>query len=266
MNWLRKMDLGLKDKVALVTGGAAGIGKATVEVLLEERAIPVVVDRALSSHFSMQDAWKIGAFLQYDLTIDENCEAAVRETVQRFGRLDILINNAGGNDFKHITTTSPREFRKSLDQNLVMPYAMTHYAWPELIKSKGSIVFVGSKVSLVGGGDGGGTVSYAAAKGGINGLTRELAVISAKENLGIRVNCILPGKVDTYIEKVYPGREDEGRKIEGRDIPFGKRITDPREIAYSIAFLASNKVSGHTTGEIYTVDGGYTHLDRNAHL
>ena len=261
------MDLGLKDKVAIVTGGAAGIGKATVEVLLEEGAIPVIVDMDnIAGQSVAKKASSINSrteFFQYDLREDDNCKTVIRETVYRLGRIDILINNAGGNDFRHIATTSPAEFRESLNQNLVSAYAMCHYAWLEIAKTQGNIVFVGSKVSLTGEGR---TAAYAAAKAGINGLTRELAVISAKENLGIRVNAILPGKVDTYVEKLYPGKYEKGLEIEGRDIPFGKRITYPREIANAIAFYASNRVSGHTTGEIVVVDGGYVHLDRNAHL
>ncbi len=264
------MDLGLAGKVAIVTGGAAGIGKATVEVLAEEGATVVIVDKDIESgnivlKEILQEEQR-GYFIYADLTNDSECERAVQETIANFGHLDILINNAGGNDFKHIETTSPAEFRKSLDVNLVMPYAMSHYAWPELKKTRGNIVFVGSKVSIVGEG---GTAAYAAAKGGINGLTRELATIAAKEHLDIRVNCILPGKVDTYIEKIYgidPERQREGRIIQGAEIPLDNRLTTPREIAYTIAHLASNKVSGHTTGEIIVVDGGYSHLDRCAHL
>lgn len=267
------MNLGLQDKVAIVTGGAAGIGKATVEVLLEEGAKVVVINKdaqAFATFYQKLNALRGSIFYAcYDLTNDENCEKTIRETVKYFGGLDILVNNAGGNDFKPIDTTSPAEFRKSLDVNLVMPYAMSFYAWPELKKTQGKIVFVGSKVSIAGEGAHGGTIAYAAAKGGVNGLTRELATISARENLGIRVNCILPGKVDTYIERVYgpdPDAITRGRIAEGADIPFQKRLTTPREIAYAIAFLASNEVSGHTTGEIWSPDGGYVHLDRLAHL
>ncbi len=267
---LRIMDLGLKNMVAIVTGGAAGIGKSTVELLIEEGAKVVVVDRDdRALHTLTFNPWyqpSHALFLCHDLTLDESCESVVRESVKTFGRLDILVNNAGGNDFLPIATTSPQRFRESLDQNLVSAYAMSHYAWSELIKTRGNIVFVGSKVSVVGEGNKGGTVAYAAAKGGINGLTRELATTSAREKLGIRVNCILPGKVDTYIARAYPGFEEQGRITEGLEIPFGNRLTTPREIANYIAFLASNKASGHTTGEIVSPDGGYVHLDRLAHL
>ncbi|MBI2632352.1 SDR family oxidoreductase [Candidatus Pacearchaeota archaeon] len=264
------MELGLENKVAIITGGAAGIGKATVEVLLEEGAIPIVVDKDSDAlfDFSKNKIFKSRQciFCPYDLTRDENCHSVITQTINRFRRIDILVNNVGGNDFLPIYTTTPQRFRESLNLNLVVPYAMSFYAWTELIKSKGNIVFVGSKVSLVGECRHGGTIAYAAAKGGVNGLTMQLATTSASENLGIRVNCILPGKVNTYVKKAYPGCVEDGLRIEGRDIPFGKRITEPEEIAYNIAILASDKVSGHTTGEIIVVDGGYTKLDRNAHI
>lgn len=259
------MDLGLEGKVAIVTGGAAGIGKASVQVLAEEGAHVIVIDRDKAALEELDSSWFRGRgclFLPYDLLEDAECKKVVEITTKEYGRIDILVNNAGGNDFKHIDKTSPSEFRKSLDLNLVMPYAMTHYAWPHLKKTRGNVVFVGSKVSIVGEGNPP-TAAYAAAKGGVNGLTRELATISAREDLGIRVNCILPGKVDTYIERIYPGREEEGRRIEGSAVPFGRRMTNPREIAYAIAFLASDKISGHTTGQLYSPDGGYIHLDRN---
>lgn len=266
------MDLGLEDKVVIVTGGAAGIGRATVEVFLEEGAKVVVVDRDKSAldAFAMS---RIGeenvSYLLHDLTVDAHCYNAVQDTVERLGRLDILVNNAGGNDFLPFGTTNPQRVRESLNQNLMVPYVMSHYAWSHLIESQGNVVFVGSKVSLIGESVPGGTLPYVTAKGGINALTIGLANLAAYEKLGIRVNCVLPGKVDTYTEKVYgPDLNSiaEGKIKEGKEIPLGNRLTTPREIANTIAFLASNKASGHTTGMLYSPDGGYVFLDRCAHL
>ena len=258
----------LENKVAIVTGGASGIGKATVENLLEEGAIPILIDKDRQkgerfSHF-LADSETEHLFIHADLTHDENCKVAVRHVIDKYKRIDVLINNAGGNDFLDIDTTSPKEFRESLERNLVHYYTMTHYSWPYLKESRGNVIFVGSKVALVGEGK---TTAYAAAKGGCIGLTRELATKSAKENLGIRVNCVLPGEVRTplyeaYVQTHFDNPEDGYNKLAHR-VPFGRRPTKPEEVAYTIVFLASNRLAGHITGQLISPDGGYVHIDRN---
>lgn len=262
------METGLKDKIVIVTGGAAGIGRATVEVLIEEEAIPVIVDKDEKRvrEFSelLQSQHNEHLFLLYDLTNDDNCRKAVERTIERYQRLDVLINNAGGNDSLDIDTTTPDEFRKSLDRNLVHYYIMTHYAWPHLKQTRGNVIFVGSKVGEVGEGK---TTAYAAAKGGVVGMMRELATKSTNEGLGIRLNCIIPAEVRTtgyenYVETHFENPE-EGYKQLAQRIPFGKRPTTPREVANAIVFLASNKLSSHTIGQEFHPDGGYVHLDRN---
>ncbi len=262
------MDTNLKNKIVIVTGGASGIGKATIEVLVEESAIPIIVDkdekrgREFSDILTFQK--KEYLLLPYNLTDDNLCRKVIDLTIDKYKKIDALINNAGGNDFCDIDTTSPAEFRGALDRNLTLHYSMTYYVWPHLKETQGNIVFVGSKVSLVGEGK---TTAYAVAKAGLIGLTRELATKSANEKLGIRVNCIIPAEVNTesyqrYIEKNYENPE-EGRIILGARVPFGKRPTTPREVANVIVFIASNNLSSHTTGQLIFPDGGYVHLDRN---
>jgi len=192
------------------------------------------------------------------------CKKVIDLTIDKYKKIDVLINNVGGNDFRDIDTTPPAEFRETLDRNLTLHYSMTYYAWTNLKQTQRNIVFIGSKVSLVGEGK---TTAYAAAKAGLIGLTRELATKSANEKLGIRVNCIIPAEVNTesyqrYIKTNYENPE-EGRIIQGERVPFGKRPTTPREVANTIIFIASDSLSSHTTGQLIFPDGGYVHLDRN---
>ena len=179
--------------------------------------------------------------------------------IAKFGRIDGLVNNAGVNDGIGIENGSYEGFMESLHKNLVHYYLLVHHALPELKKSKGSIVNIGSKVAETGQG---GTSAYAAANGGRNALTREWAVDLIK--YGIRVNAVIVAEsytplYDRWI-KSLPDPEGELKKITDR-IPFEKRMTTPEELGNMVAFLLSPK-SSHTTGQLVHVDGGYVHLDR----
>ncbi len=147
----------------------------------------------------------------------------------------------------------------SLHRNLVHYYLMAHYALPELIKSKGSIVNIGSKTAETGQG---GTSAYAAANGGRNALTREWAVELLKYS--IRVNAVIVAECFTPLYESWiqtlPNPEEKLADIKAK-IPFEKRMTTAEEIANMVAFLLSEK-SSHTTGQLIHVDGGYVHLDR----
>jgi L-fucose dehydrogenase len=256
------VDLGLKDKVALVTGGASGIGAAVTRLLASEGARVVIADRDEAGGSSL--ARELHAqhrtchFVHSDLTLEADCERCVHETLDRFGGLDLLINNAGGNDTVGLEQ-SPAEFNQSLQRNLFHVFAITHYAVEALKKSRGAIVNVSSKVSVTGQGH---TSGYAAAKGGVNALTREWAVALAVH--GIRVNAIAPAECDTpkyrrwFEAQVDPAK---ARASIEKLVPLGRRMTTAEEIAATIVFVGS-PCSSHTTGQIIFVDGGYTHLDR----
>lgn len=256
------MDLGLQDKVALVTGGSKGIGLGIVRELMADGARVANVNRseaegrALEQEYSKQG--RECFFIQGDLTNVDACRNAVEQTLERFGRIDILVNNAGFNDGVGLDG-GPEAFVQSLRRNLVHYYAMVHFALDALKQSRGSIVNIGSKVSETGQG---GTSGYAAAKGGVNALTREWAVDLAPH--GIRVNTVLPAETWTPLyEKCLAAMPDPAAAkadIE-RLIPLGRRFTTADEIANMVVFLASSR-SSHTTGQIIVVDGGYTHLDR----
>ena len=253
------MDLGLRDKIVLVTGGAKGIGAATVKAFLAEDCKVVIVDRDTEAGlvFAKSSGSK-ARFVEADLTNLKSCKQAVEQTVSWFGGLDVLVNNAGFNDGLGLET-SPEDFMTSVQNNLLHVYAMTHYSLPQLRKGPGSILNLGSKVSVTGQGK---TSAYAAAKGAISALTREWAVALAPEK--VRVNCVIPAEciTDQYEQFFQTQTNPEAAKKAIADIvPFEQRLTTPEEIAQTIVFLASDR-SSHTTGQLVFVDGGYTHFDR----
>lgn len=256
------MDLKLKNKVALVTGGARGIGESVVRLLISEGARVAIVDRnreageALSS--ALQGAGANVCFIPADLTLDADCQNAVVATLKTFGQLDAVVNNAGVNDGVSLEQP-PSAFMQSLQLNLFHVYAITHYAREALRASKGAIINISSKVAVTGQGK---TSGYAAAKGAVNALTREWAIALADD--GVRVNCVVPAECITpQYENWFKSlpNPDEVKATVERLVPLGHRMTTPEEIAAAVVFLAS-PVSAHTTGQIHFVDGGYTHLDR----
>ena len=257
------MDLKLKDKVIIVTGGSKGIGNAICTLLAEEGAISVIVGRHQAD---VLDAVKLikdsggQAFQAFaELTHKDECKDAVAQVVKEFGRIDGLVNNAGVNDGVGLESGNYDDFMRSIQRNVAHYYAMAHYALPELKKSQGAIVNIGSKTSVTGQG---GTSGYAASNGGRNALTREWALELLPYK--IRVNAVIVAECDTpqYANwlKTFSNPEERLAEIT-KNIPLGHRMTTPTEIANTVAFLLSEK-SSHTTGQLVFVDGGYTHLDR----
>jgi L-fucose dehydrogenase len=257
------MDLQLKDKVIVITGGAKGIGAAIVRASAAEGAVPVIVDRDADAGQQLQselrDARAACGLITIELSDARNCSHAVAETVKTFGRLDCLVNNAGRNDKVGLERGNPAEYVASLERNLVHYYSMAHYALPHLKRSKGAVVNIGSKTAVTGQGD---TSGYASSKGAVMALTREWAAELLP--YGIRVNTVLPAEVMTPLYRewleTFPNPEEKLSVILSK-IPLGKRMTTADEIAAMTVFLLSGK-SGHTTGQHLFVDGGYVHLDR----
>jgi NAD(P)-dependent dehydrogenase (short-subunit alcohol dehydrogenase family) len=254
------MNLNLKGKVIIVTGGAKGIGAGITKSLAAEGAIPVVVGRDGNDNDAIIKEVGAGFGITAELTHPEACENAIKATIEKFGKIDGLVNNAGVNDGVGLEKGNYESFIASLHRNIVHYYLMAHHALPELIKSKGAIVNIGSKVAETGQGN---TSAYAASNGGRNALTREWAVELLKH--GIRVNAVIVAECFTPLYekwiKTLPNPEEKLRSITDK-IPLGKRMTTAEEIADMVVFLLSER-SSHTTGQLIHVDGGYTHLDRS---
>ena len=257
------MDLQLKDKVVLVTGGAKGIGAAIVKALAQESAVTVILDRDDAAvkqlHSELQGAGASVHTIVGDLSEVGFCRDAVAQVLEKTGRLDALVNNAGVNDGVGLENGSPETFVQSLERNLLHYYNMAHFALPALKKSTGCIVNISSKTAFTGQG---GTSGYVAAKGAILGLTREWAAELA--SFGIRVNAVVPAEVMTPLYRQWldtSSNPAEKLKSIVANIPLGKRMTNAEEIADLVVFLLSSK-SSHITGQHIFVDGGYVHLDR----
>lgn len=259
------MDLHLKDKIVVVTGAAGikgSIGETIVQSLANEGAIPVIVcrnDRGFGYEKELKDKGIDALFVKTDVTKPEQIEAAVKAIVEKYGRIDALINNVGVNDGAGLDATI-EDFMWSLKLNLVSFFAMTKFCLPYIKKSKGNILNIGSKVGMTGQG---GTSGYAASKGGVLGLTREWAVDLIKD--GIRVNALIIAEswtpaYDNWIKTLDKG--EEKLKSIVKKIPLENRMTTPEEIADTCLFTISNR-SSHTTGQFIFVDGGYVHLDRS---
>ena len=252
------MDLQLDGKIVLVTGGAMGIGAAIARSAAAEGARIVIADRCAEPAHALQA--EIGAHaIVIDLVRPENCRRVVEETLEKFGAIDALVNNAGVNDRVGLENGSPEQYVASLERNLLHYYNMAHYALDALKKSQGSIVNIASKTAVTGQGD---TSGYASSKGAILALTREWAVELLPYS--IRVNAVVPAEVMTQLYRnwldTFPNPETKLAQIVSR-IPLGKRMTTAEEIAAMTVFLLSPK-AGHITGQHLFVDGGYVHLDR----
>lgn len=258
------MDLGLKDKVFIVTGGAKGIGEAISKLIAAEGGIAVVAGRNAADNDKTVAEIKATGGKAFGIAAElgkvEDCKKVIDLVVAEYGRIDGLVNNAGVNDGVGLENGSPEKFMASLQKNLSHYYNLAHYALPYLKITKGSILNIGSKVAETGQGN---TSGYAASKGGINALTREWAVELLPYS--IRVNTVIPAEVWTPLYANWinslPDPKEKLAAIVSK-IPLEKRMTTSEEIANMTVFLLSS-VSSHTTGQIIYVDGGYTHLDRS---
>jgi L-fucose dehydrogenase len=257
------MDLHLNGKVVVVTGGAKGIGEAIVRTCASEGAIPMIVDRDTDAgkklQQDLQDSGVNCGLISLDLATPDNCPQVIAQTIEKFGRLDALVNNAGLNDKVGLEHGSPEEYVASLHRNLVHYFSMAHYALPHLKSARGAIVNIGSKTAVTGQGS---TSGYASSKGAVMALTREWAAELLP--YGIRVNTVVPAEVMTPLYRswleTFPNPEEKLANILSK-IPLEKRMTTREEIAAAVVFLLSSK-SSHTTGQHLFVDGGYVHLDR----
>ncbi len=257
------MDLQLRDKVVLITGGAKGIGAAIARTCGREGALPVILDRDKDAGELFRNELRAENIACELICVDLCSPDSSRESVDRAskfsGQIDALVNNAGINDGVGLENGNPDQFVASLQRNLLHYYNMAHHVLPHLKKAQGAIVNISSKTAVTGQG---GTSGYVAAKGAILALTREWA--AELLDYGIRVNAVVPAEVMTPLYRqwlsTFPNPEEKLQEIVSK-IPLGKRMTDAAEIASMVVYLLSSQAA-HITGQHLFVDGGYVHLDR----
>jgi len=234
-------------RVALITGGASGIGAATARRMLDEGGSVVIADIQDDLGRECAATWGDRAhYVHLDVTSEEEWAAAVDETVARFGRLDILVNNAGGGHYEPIEATTKEVWDRVIALSQTSVFLGTKAASAALHASgHGSVVNISSVYGLVGGT--GGSPAYHAAKGAVRLLTKNTAIAWWPD--GVRVNSVHPGFIDTPLLK-------ENRERIASSTPSG-RLGTAEEVANVIVFLASDEAS-FVTGAEYVVDGGHT--------
>jgi len=248
----------LKGKVAIITGSSKGIGKGCAQVFAGEGAAVVIVSRTEAPGLAMakkiQDEGGQAVYIQTDVSQSEQVQNMIKRTVEEFGRLDVLINNAGYHISKNVEETSEEEWDFIIKTNLKSVFLCSKYAIPHLRKTQGHIINMSSMVGLVGQSNAG---AYSATKGGIIAMTKGMALDFAKD--GIRVNCICPGWIRTpLVDDWFTQQPDEqkAREYINSVHPLG-RIGTIEECGRIALFLATED-SSFITGSILTVDGGVT--------
>lgn len=250
--------ISLEHRVALVTGGASGIGRGTALRLAQAGAAVCVLDiqeaGGLETVRLIEEAGGQGAFIRCDVRREAECRAAAEAAMARFGRIDILFNNAGVAIRKNAVDLAEAEWDLALDVMLKGVFLLTKAVAPHMIAGGrgGAIINTGSGWALKGGPD---AVSYCAAKGGVWNLTRAMAIDFGK--YGIRVNAVCPGDVDTPMLRSECAQlgEDEARFMEEAALRPLHRVGTPQDVANVVLFLAS-ELSAWVTGTHVVVDGG----------
>jgi len=246
----------LKDKVAIITGSAAGIGAAAAEIFVREGARVLLADRNGAGAAKL--AGRLGAHaasIEIDVSSNVDTKRMVDTAVERFGQLDILVNNAGYGIPGTVVNTEEADWDALMAVNLKGVFLCCKHAIPVMAaRGGGAIVNTASNVATVGILD---RAAYVASKGGVAALTKAMALDHAEQN--IRVNCVAPGVTwSTYFDKMvaeHPDPETFKAKLRARS-PLN-RWAQPVEIANTILFLASDEAS-FATGAMFTVDGGMT--------
>ena len=241
----------LDQKLALITGGASGIGAATCRCLSEAGAKLVIADINLAAASRLARTLPRATALQMDVTNSKS----IQECIAKLKRIDILVNNAGIGLVGGILDTSEGDFDRVMNVNVRSIYLVTRAALPFLVAAHGCIVNIGSVAGYIGVGK---RFAYCASKGAVLAMTRQLAVDYPKL---IRVNCIAPGTVDTpfvsgYLRKYYSGNEKKARADLIARQPIG-RLGSPEDVAGLVRYLCSSEAS-FMTGSVITIDGGWT--------
>lgn len=241
----------LDRKIALVTGGASGIGEACCRVLAHAGAKVVIADLDLSKAEALARDLGTAEAIHCDVTSEES----VRALFDRVAGLDILVNNAGIGLVGNVEETELADFQRLFRVNVEGAYLVTRHAMSKLLASHGCIVNIGSVAGLVGVKR---RFAYCATKGAVVAMTRQLAVDYPTQ---IRVNCICPGTVDTpfveaYLEKYHKHEKEKVRAELNQRQPIG-RLGRPEEIAHMVLYLCSEEAA-FVHGSVFTIDGGWT--------
>jgi len=252
-------------KVVVVTGGALGIGRASALAFAREGARVTIADiNAAAGASTLAEIEAVGAhghLVAGDVVQASHCQRVVRETVDRFGGLDVLFNNVGIqplDSYKNVEDTTEDQWDRILDVNLKSYFLMSKYALPEIRRRGGGAII--NTASVQGLQSQHGVPAYAASKGGVLSLTRQMALDYAAQ--GIRVLAVCPGTIDTEMVRTAAALEPDGIEAAlqrfGKSHPIG-RIGTGQDIANVVLFLASEGAS-FMTGEYVCVDGGYMAL------
>lgn len=250
----------LEAKVVILTGGTSGIGRAAVRLFCREGAKVVIGARNEEAGASVvQEVQEEGRgealFIKTDVSVPEQVENLVNETIKSYGRIDVLYGNSGVLPTSTAPDTTLETWRRCIDVNLSGNFYLAKYGIPALIETGGkTILFTGSELGTVGASA---MVAYCASKGGVINMTRALAIDCAP--YGIRVNCLAPGPIETpMLRKMFDDAEnpDEYERIQTEPILL-KRFGTPEEIAEVALFLASD-ASSYMTGAVVIADGGAT--------
>jgi len=231
------------NKIVVVTGATQGIGLACAERLHEEGATVCAIQRGQSKLF---DSFK------FDLSKEQDCSKSIDVIVKKYGRIDVLVNNAGIMKESSLMDTSLEDWNQTISVNLTAPFLLSKFAMPSLIESEGCIVNIGS---IEGIGANPNHAAYCSSKAGLNGLTRAIAVDYGKD--GVRCNAVAPGWIDTELNEDFINSmpdSDHFRKNIGSIHPLN-RTGKTEEVASLVSWLASSE-SSFVTGQVYTIDGG----------
>lgn len=250
----------LQDRICVVTGAVGGIGRATVERLLAEGATVVLTD--IDENIGAETAEELGEraeFMAHDVTEPDAWRRVMDKVVKRWGRVDVVVNNAGIAEVANIETVTPEQWHRTLRVNLDGVYYGTQQAIAAMKDNGGgSIVNIASIEGLLGEPL---VPAYNASKGGVRIFSKSAAAHCARAGYGIRINCVCPGFVDTAMVSGAMTQipEDEAEAFQAallERIPMG-RLAEAHEIAAAVAFLASDDAS-YITGADLCVDGGHT--------
>ena len=237
------MEKRFTNKIVVVTGATQGIGLACAERLQKEGATVCAIQRGQSKLFDS---------FEFDLSKEKDCSKSIHAIIEKYARIDVLVNNAGIMKESSLLETSLEDWNQALSVNLTAPFLLSKFAMPFLIESEGCIVNIGS---IEGIGANPNHAAYCSSKAGLHGLTRAIAVDHGKDR--VRCNAVAPGWIDTELNENFINSmpdSDHFRKNIGSIHPLN-RTGKTEEVASLVSWLASSE-SSFVTGQVYTIDGG----------